>query len=114
MLLTVRPPEREPVTVGPKITLIEVDWPAARERGRDIAAVVKPLPLAVTCEMDTVALPVLVIVTLPTEDVPVFKLPKLSEVGLAESCRTCEIPAPLSGMLVGEVGALLTKVSMPE
>ena len=114
MLLTVRLPVREPVVVGAKITLIEADWPAERERGRDIAAAVKPLPLAVTCEIDTVAFPVLVIVALPTEDVPVFKLPKLSEAGLAESCRTCEIPVPLRPMFVGEVGALLTKVSVPE
>ena len=102
------------MVVGSKITLIDVDCPAARDRGRDIAAVVKPLPLATTCEIDTGALPVLVIVTLSTEDVPVFKLPKLNEVGLAESCRTCEIPVPLRAMLVGEVGALLTKVSVPE
>ena len=114
MLVTVRPPEREPVVVGSKITLIDVDCPAARDRGRDIAAVVKPLPLTVTCEIDTVALPVLVIVTLWTEDVPVFKLPKLNELGLADSCRICEIPVPLRAMLVGEVGALLTKVIVPE
>ena len=74
----------------------------------------KPLPLAVTCEIDTGELPVLLSVTLCIEDVPVFKLPKLKEVGLAESCRTCEIPVPLSAMLVGEVAALLTSASIPE
>ena len=114
MLLTVRLPEREPVVVGSKITLIDVDCPAARAKGREIAGVVKPLPLAVACETDTVEFPVLVIVTLSIEDVPVFKLPKLNEVGLAESCNTCDIPVPLRAMLVGEVGALLTKVSVPE
>ena len=102
------------MVVGSKITLIDVDCPAARDRGSDIAAVVKPFPLAVTCEIDTAALPVLAMVTLSIEDAPVFKLPKLKEVGLAESCSTCEIPVPLRAMLVGEVGALLTKFSVPE
>src|SRR5215470_16415936 len=110
----VRLPETVPVLVGAKVTLTQLDCPGARERGRDIEPpVVKLVPLAVTCEMDTVELPVLVIATLCVVDVPVFKVPKLNEVGLAESCSTGEIPAPLRAMLVGEVGALLTSVRVP-
>jgi len=115
LLVTVRLAEREPVLVGAKVTLTELDCPGARERGRDVEPpMVKLVPLAVTCEMDTVELPVLLIVTLCVADVPVFKVPKLNAVGPAESCSTCEIPVPLRAMLVGEVGALLTNVRVPE
>jgi hypothetical protein len=41
-------------------------------------------------------------------------LPKLSEVVLGVSCRTCAEPVPLSGIAVGEFGALLTNVRLLE
>ena len=41
-------------------------------------------------------------------------MPKLSEVVLGVSCKTCAEPVPLSGIVVGEVGALLTNIRLPE
>jgi hypothetical protein len=46
--------------------------------------------------------------------VPVFRLPKLSEVGFAESWDVAATPVPLSTMLVGEPGALLVSTRLPE
>jgi hypothetical protein len=41
-------------------------------------------------------------------------LPKLKEVVLDVSCRTGASPVPLSGIVVGEFGALLTNVRLLE
>ena len=41
-------------------------------------------------------------------------MPKLSEVVLGVSCRTCAEPVPLSGIVVGDVGALLTSIRLLE
>ena len=46
--------------------------------------------------------------------VPVLTLPKLSEVGEAESCYTCATPVPDKDTATDGVGELLTKVSVPE
>lgn len=46
--------------------------------------------------------------------VPVFRLPKPSDAGFAESCRVEATPAPLRAMVVGEVGALLKRARLPE
>jgi len=85
LLTTVTLPERLPVEVGAKLTLKDVDWPAARFRGSVIPLVLNPVPLALTCEMETLEFPVLEIVTLFMALDPVATLPKLSEVGDAES-----------------------------
>ena len=40
--------------------------------------------------------------------------PKLRLVGLTESCSVAATPLPLSGMAVGEPGALLTSETLPD
>jgi len=64
--------------------------------------------------MLTAALPVFVSVTLCVALTLRAWLPKLSEVVLGVSCRTCAEPAPLSGIVVGEFGALLISVRLLE
>jgi hypothetical protein len=76
--------------------------------------VLNPAPLALICEIETVEFPVLEIATLCVALVPVVRLPKLSEVGDAESCKMLEIPVPVSGTASGELGVLLINVMLPE
>jgi len=76
--------------------------------------VLNPAPLALTCEIETLEFPALEIVTLCVALVPVVRLPKVSDVGDAESCRMLEMPVPVSGTTSGELGVLLTSVMLPE
>jgi hypothetical protein len=85
LLTTVTLPARLPAEAGANVTMKEVDWPAARFSGSAIPLVVKPVPVALSCEMETLELPVLEIETLCVALVPVVKLPKLSDAGVAES-----------------------------
>ena len=85
LLTTVRLPARLPAEAGANAILKEVDWPATRLSGSAIPLVLNPVPLALTCEMETLEFPVLEIVTLCVALVPVVKLPKLSDAGAAES-----------------------------
>ena len=64
--------------------------------------------------MLTVALPVFVSMTLWLLLALRVWLPKLKEVVLGVSCRTGASPVPLSGIVVGEFGALLISVRLLE
>jgi len=114
LLSTVTLPARLPAEAGANVTLKEVDWPAARLSGSVIPPVLNPVPVALTCEMETLEFPVLEIVTLCVALVPVVRLPKLSDAGAAESWRMVEMPVPLSGTTSGEFGVLLINVMLPE
>ena len=107
-------PARLPVEAGANVTLKDVDWPAARLSGSAMEEVEKPAPLALICEMDTLEFPVFEIVTLCEVLLPVARLPKLSEVGDAESCRMDVIPVPPNVTTSGEFGVLLISVMLPE
>ena len=85
VLTTVTLPGRLPVEAGANVTLKEVDCPAARLTGSVIPLVLKPVPVALICEMETLEFPLFEIVTLCVALVPVVRLPKLSDVGDAES-----------------------------
>ena len=71
-----------------------------------------PLPVTLTWEMATAELPVLVSVTLCVLLAFRVSLPKLNEVVLGVSCKTDASPLPLSAIVVGELGALLTSVKL--
>jgi hypothetical protein len=114
LLTTVTLPDKVPVEVGAKLTLNDVDWPAARLSGSVIPLVVKPVPVTLTCEIETLEFPVLEIVMLCVALEPVARLPKLSEAGDAESCSVVAMPVPLSGTTSDEFGALLISVMLPE
>ena len=64
--------------------------------------------------MLTAALPVFVSMTLWLLLALRVWLPKLKEVVLGVSCRTGASPVPLSGIVVGEFGALLISVRLLE
>lgn len=107
-------PESLPATVGVNVTLKLAVCPADNvTRGAEPLRV-KPVPVTLTWEMLTAALPVFVSVTLCVALALRAWLPKLSEVVLGVSCRTGASPVPLSGIVVGEFGALLTSVRLLE
>lgn len=114
VLVTVTVPEKLPAVVGANAVLKEVDCPVERVRGSAMPVTLNPLPIMVFCEIDMSELPVLVSVTLWVALVPVVKLPKLSEVGDAVSCRVAEMPVPDRAITNGEFGVLFTSVRLPE
>ena len=114
LLTTVTLPARLPADAGANETLKDVDCPAARLSGSAIPLVLNPAPVALICEMETLELPVLEIVTLCVALVPVVRLPKLKDAGEAESWRMLATPVPLMGTTSGEFAVLLTNVMLPE
>ena len=114
MLTTVTLPERLPADAGANVAVKEADCPTARLSGNAIPLTLKPSPLSLTCEMETLELPVLVNVTVCAALVPLVRLPKLSEAGDAESWRVVAMPVPLNGTTSGEFIVLLRKVMLPE
>ena len=77
LLVTVAIPVMLPAEAGSNCTPNEVDCPAATVTGRATLVAVKPDPVTVILEIDTLELPVLLSVTVCLELVLVFKLPKL-------------------------------------
>lgn len=75
LLATVTLPERLPAEAGANVTVKEVDCPAARLSGSAIPLTLKPAPLSLTCEMETLEFPVFVNVTVCKALVPVARLP---------------------------------------
>jgi len=114
LLTTATLPERLPVEAGANATLKVVDCPAASVTGSVIPLVLKPAPVALICEMETLEFPVLEIVTLCAALEPTVRLPKLSDAGDTESCSVAATPVPLRGIASDEVGALLISVMLPE
>ena len=114
LLVTVTLPETLPAAVGAKATLKEVDCPEARVKGSARPLTANPLPVTLSCDNVMFALPVLLSVTVCVALAPVATLPKLSDVGEAESCRTWATPVPDKDTARDEVGELLTSVSVPE
>lgn len=112
LLLTVTLLGRLPVVEGSKVTLKEVDCPAARVRGTVKPVALNPVPLTLIFDTDTLELPVFVSVTLWVALVPVARLPKLSEAGVGVSCRVEETPVPARGTTSGELGVLFTSVRL--
>lgn len=114
LLTTVTLPERLPVEAGVNVTPKDLDCPTARVRGSVIPLVLKPVPVALICETETLELPVFEIVTFCVALEPVARLPKFSDVGDTESCSVEAAPVPLRGITSDEVGALLISVMLPE
>jgi hypothetical protein len=112
LLFTNTLPVTEPVAVGAKFTLNVVLCPAVKVSGvRPLT--LKPAPETLSEETFTLALPVLVNVTVLPLLLPTFTFPKLKLLGLAVTCTAATTPAPLRAIVVGEVGALLVIVRLP-
>jgi hypothetical protein len=113
LLVTVTPPLKLPLAVGANATLKEVDWPALSVMG-DSPLTVNPVPVTLSFDSDTLPVPVFVRVTVFVVLVPAATLPKLNEVGEAESWRVCAaVPVPERATLTDGVAELFTNVSVP-
>lgn len=73
-----------------------VFWPACKVIGVVMPLMLKPVPLATTCEMVTLAFPVFVRVTGCLPLPPTETLPNAMLVGLAVSVAVVATPAPES------------------
>jgi hypothetical protein len=71
------------------------------------------VPDTAICDTLTLEFPVFEIVTVWLLVAPAFVLTKVSELGLADSCKVCAIPVPESASAKGELGALLTREREP-
>jgi|SRR5208283_3553222 len=85
VLVMVTLPVRLLAVAGSNVTVKEVDPPAARASGSVGAVAVNPVPVSEIWEMDRLALPEFVKVTVCVVLVPVATFPKLREAGVAES-----------------------------
>ncbi len=111
LLTTLALPVTLPELVGAKATLNVAVCPDPNVTASPL--VVNPAGTLIA-EMLTLELPVLVSVTVcGLLLLPRRTLPKLSEAGLADSCKAEATPVPLRAMLVGEFGALLTRERLP-
>jgi hypothetical protein len=113
LLATVTLPLSLPAAVGLKTTLKVKVWFGARVTGVLDPVILKPVPLWLICEICTLPLPVLVIVTGSVEELPVLTFPKARLVVLYDKVSVCATPVPLSGTVAGEFGALLTIDKLP-
>lgn len=85
VLTTLILPNAVPAAVGAKPAVSARLCPAARVTAPKNPVTLNPVPVAVTCEMLTLPVPVFFSVTLCTALVPVKWLPKLNDTGAAES-----------------------------
>jgi hypothetical protein len=100
-----------PAELGPNAALNVVLLPAAIVTGAVIPDVLNPVPVVVTDEIVTLALPLLFRVKLCELLVPVVTLPNAALVGVAANCGC--VPVPLNAIVSGEFGALLTIDMLP-
>jgi hypothetical protein len=114
VLITDALPVALPATVGVNVTLKLAVCPADNVTSGAEPLRLNPLPLTLTWEMLTAELPVFVSVTLWVALALRVWVPKLNEVVLGVSCGTGAEPVPLSGIVVGDLGALLTSVRLLE
>src|SRR5215475_5696798 len=113
LLVTVTLPVTLPAVVGANFTVSVAEAVGLRTKGAVIPVAVTPAPLNAICEICTLLLPVLVMVTFCVAEEPVFTLPKLTVLVL--NVRICVVatPVPLKAMVAGEPGALLVMLTVP-
>ena len=85
LLVIVTAPESGPVMAGANVVVNVLVCPAAIVNGNAAPLTVNPAPLALICVTVTLEFPVFVSVTLCVALVPVVRLPKLSDAGIAVS-----------------------------
>ena len=113
LLVTVTVPVSVVAVVGLNTTLKVIVWFGVSVTGVFAPVKLKPVPFSLTCAICTFPLPVFVAVTGSVDELPVFTFPKLRLVVLNDSVSDCATPVPLSGIVAGEFGALLTTVTLP-
>jgi hypothetical protein len=105
-------PVAAPAVVGENFAVKIVLWPAASVAGVDRPVMLNPVPDALPCETEMLAVPELVNVTFTEPLEPTSKLPKLMLDGFA--ARLPCTPVPVSGIETVESLALLVIVMLPE
>jgi hypothetical protein len=85
VLTTLMLPATAPVAAGEKLALSGKLWPAARVTALENPVTLNPVPVAATCEILTLPVPVFVTVMACDAELPTKVLPKLKLVTLVES-----------------------------
>jgi hypothetical protein len=111
LLVKLTEPVTAPAAVGANTALNVAEPPAAMFNGAVMPVVLKPVPVVVTAEIVTVAVPPFVKLIVCELFVPVTTLPKAALEGVAVSCGC--VAVPLRAMVIGEPGALLTIETLP-
>jgi phosphopantothenate synthetase len=111
LLTTEMLPVALPEVVGLNDALIVAVCPAVSVNGVFTPEILNAAPVTLTCEIVTFADPVFVSVMDCDPVLPTPTLPKFSLIGDALSCPT--VPVPLSAIVSGEFGPLLTTEMLP-
>jgi hypothetical protein len=85
LLTTLILPATAPVAAGAKLALSAKLWPAARVTVPEKPVTLNPAPVAATCEMLTLPVPVFVNVKACDVELPTLVFPKLKLLALEES-----------------------------
>jgi hypothetical protein len=93
--------------------VIVTDWFGVNISPEVTPLLLYPVPVTVTPEIVTFEFPLLVSVVVNELLLPTLTLPKLKLDALNPSTRVAATPVPLSEIVVGELGALLTSVIDP-
>lgn len=104
-----------PLDCGTKVTVNVVLWLALSVSGVEIPLSWNPVPLTEACETSTLAVPMLVSVTICDCVDPTVILPKDSLVGLSASCpgaSAAVVPVPVNETFVTVLDALLVTDSV--
>jgi hypothetical protein len=99
---------------GLKVTFSVALCPALTLSGVVIPLAEKSFPLTLICEMVIVTLPVLAMVTLFELELPTLTEVKLKLLGVVDMVTVPATPVPLSATTVGELGALLEMLTLPD
>jgi len=111
LLVTVTVPAALPLVVGANFAVKVLFWPELIVSGVVIPVTLNPVPDALTAETVTLAVPEFVSVIVCDPLLPTAILPKLTVVGLADSCPCT--PVPLRAIVAGDPGALLEIETLP-
>jgi hypothetical protein len=111
LLTSVIEPETAPAVVGAKTALKVVFLPARIVSGALMPEMLNPAPATLTDEIVRLAAPPFDTVIVCELLVPVETLPKAALDGVAAICGC--VPVPLSAIVSGEFGALLTSEMLP-
>lgn len=111
LLVITTEPLTAPAAVGAKFTLNFALLPALIVSGALIPETLNPAPVNVTCEIVAAAVPAFESVIVCELLCPVVTFPNAALLGLAESWE--DVPVPLSAIVIGEFGALLTIEMLP-
>jgi len=113
VLVTITVPVSDPAEVGLKITPKVMACPDVSVTGVPAPLSVNPAPFSAIPETVTLALPVFVAVTFCVDELPLFTFPNARFVELNESVCVAATPVPVKAITVGELGALLTTLTLP-